>query len=530
MNNDFRRDILKKRAYWICLILILCLSYLFDMTNRTVSVDDLARQLYVGDGQVMLKSTRWGVTLWTALLTSSDYSPFIDKFLAVFFFIVGSVMFSRLFYIYFSQNEYKLALCTLFSCLYVSFPLIHEIWNYNFASFIIAADHAIAALCILMLYHNKKIFSKVTIICSLLLSIVVSSDEGTAFVYVTVVLSILLLDCIIFHKRNWIVSGIHFAIPLILAVFLKYLIGIGIIHLLNLEFQVNGATEIYWKFNNGLRQQIKSLVQTTLITYFAKGFVYLPIGIFIAALGISFVSVCVVFFKQKDYIVLLIYPLLLGSLFFQSIIQGVYMPYRTAQTIQYFCAFTITMFIFGITYFNKRKLLSVCFVCAGFLCFRQAAFLNKVLALNNQRSDNEAAIVYNIGYRLQTEFDDKTIFFAGMHDLGDNITRQMIADKNSVGAKLFNKYLDHLGLANDRPIGLFETDILSVINWGILAFQSQTMLAEIFSYYGFDIQTKDHITYDEFLMYSHLAEDMNMHPLDIRDVGDVILVYMGPYY
>ena len=52
--------------------------------------------------------------------------------------------------------------------------------------------------------------------------------------------------------------------------------------------------------------------------------------------------------------------------------------------------------------------------------------LKSFLALNNQRSDNEARIVNSIGQKLYSQFDlDKPVVFCGDYDMGHNIEYQI---------------------------------------------------------------------------------------------------------
>lgn len=154
MNESFRKNILVKPVYWISIGFITCLSFLFDLTNRTVSIDDLARPYYGSDGKAMLASTRWGIQVWNDILSFTEFTPFIDKYIAIVFFVLAAILFSRLFYIYFQNNQYTLALCTIFSCLYISYPLINEIWNYNGANAVLGGNAILVSVSMLILYNS----------------------------------------------------------------------------------------------------------------------------------------------------------------------------------------------------------------------------------------------------------------------------------------------------------------------------------------------------------------------------------------
>ena len=148
MTQSFKEDILKKPLYWTAIGFTVCLSFFFDLANRTLSVDDLSRPYYIGENKTMIASTRWGMQVWNDIFASNEYVPFADKFMGVIFLILGGIIFSRLFYIYFKNCHYKLVLCTLFSCLYISFPLINEIWSYNGANMMVTGNAMIVAISI----------------------------------------------------------------------------------------------------------------------------------------------------------------------------------------------------------------------------------------------------------------------------------------------------------------------------------------------------------------------------------------------
>ena len=527
MNGSFRKDILSKPFYWVCIAFISCLSYLFDITNRTVSVDNLAKPIYLGKEKALVSGTRWGSQLWHDLLCiTADYTPFHNKFLAVVLLIIAAVLFSRVLYIFLNQNKYCLALCTIFSCIYISYPLIAEIWAYDSASFILSANASAAACVILMLYDKDKLFSRYTILSALLLSVVVSSYEVSAFLYVTAVLCVILLDYILFNKKNWLQKGFQYAIPLFFAVLLRFVIAFGLLQLLNLEYVHNGETSILWRPSNIGSLLVQNLSQT-LDKYFARSLISYPIFVFVTAWLSGSICAIVISIKKKDFTIFLLSVFVILSLFLQSMIQGNVLPYRTTQTIQFFNAFAMTMVLYALTYVQKHSILTAAFIFFGYLTYRQGAYLNMSLALNNQRSDNEAAIVYNVGTRLKKDFDEKPVIFTGETSLGNNIEHQITPDKDSPGWRVYSAIAIRMGWEYE-DIELYDTNINSLLNWSSQAFQSQRMMKEYFSYYGFDIMA-DTLTLDENEIFidQALKSGGDFYPYEIRDLGDVLVVNIG---
>lgn len=521
--KSFKNDILKRPVYWLSILFITLLSYLFDLTNRTVGVDDLARTIYFGDSKECIAATRWGQPFWAYLLSGKEYTPFIDKYASIIFLIISAILFSRILYRYFRRSGHKLLLCTLFSCLYISYPLINEIWNYNGVNADQAGNAVLAAVSILLLYDQKKLFSKETLICSLLLSVVVSSYESTAFLYISLVLSIVLMDLILEDRRQWVRNGFRYAIPLAGALILRYAIGFFLIWINRLHYEANGATEIAWNLAESIPAQLSLLLEHTLNLYFARGLIYFPITMFDIAIMAGTISFAAAAVKQKKFSVIIIFLLLCGSLFLQSLVQGAFMPYRTAQTLQYFTAFSITVFLFCLSLTGKQKLLNLFLIFTAYLCYRQGVFMNRTLALNNQRSDNEAALAHNIGYQLKSQFEDKPVIFVGNLDLGNHINRQLNESMSTIGGRIYKKIAAYLGWPYHLNT-VYGTNIIPIFIWNTGAYYSQDMMGKYFSYYGYDIQTWPS---NDVYEYKMIAVEEGMKPFEIRDMGSYLLVFLG---
>lgn len=150
--------------------------------------------------------------------------------------------------------------------------------------------------------------------------------------------------------------------------------------------------------------------------------------------------------------------------------------------------------------------------------------MNQTLALNNQRSDNEASIAYNIGPRLKSNFDDKPVFFVGGITLGSNINNQIRPDEKSIGGYIYRKLSYHYGW-NYEQEKIYDTDVNSVINWSVI--DAQNMMADYMSYYGFDIKVLGRIDAENFRRIVLYVIDEQMKPFEIRDMGSYILVFLG---
>lgn len=525
--KDYQKDILQKPIYWLCIAFIISLSYLFDLLNRTLSIDDIQREMYFSTVHFSMSTLRWGGTLLCRLFSDVKYVPFIDKFLSIFFFIIGAVIFSGILYRYIKDNKHRLFFCILFSCLYVSYPLVNEIWNYNGVNYVWTGGAAAVAYAVFTLTGNRKIFCRKTMICSLLLSVVMSSYEASAFLYVTVVIGVILLDCIFITTKEWFIKGVYFAIPLMFAFLLRYTIGFSCIHLFHLSYLQNSSSGIFWQLNN-LVSQLKGLIFDISINYGLKALIYQPIAIFVYTLISTLFFIIFLTIKTRKPLILFLYLVLVLSVFSQSLLQGSVMPYRTAMTLQFFCPFSLTLGAFSLSLFGIRSLFRLYCVFLGFICYRQGVFLNKTFALNNQRSDNEAAIAYHIGFQLKQFDTSKPVYFVGEINLGEFINNQTHPNPSTLGGYFYKKIAADYGLLSKiyNYAKIYDSNNNSHINWCRMAHGGQRLMYSYLSYYGFDISTSETMDFREHDYYLQQAVDMGMKPFSVKDMGDYILVYL----
>ena len=62
--KTFWNQVGRKNGFWIPVLFFTISTYGFSIFNRTVGIDDLAADLYVGSGNVMIAAGRWGMILW----------------------------------------------------------------------------------------------------------------------------------------------------------------------------------------------------------------------------------------------------------------------------------------------------------------------------------------------------------------------------------------------------------------------------------------------------------------------------------
>lgn len=215
------------------------------------------------------------------------------------------------------------------------------------------------------------------------------------------------------------------------------------------------------------------------------------------------------------------------AFFSQSIIQGKSLDYRQAQTVQMFTAFCGYLVIEKTM---KRSLLNKMIIIALlFVCLRQSIYLHEILALNNQRSDDEAAIIQSIGYKIYSEFDKEkeVIFVVGDYGLSDNINKQILSN-NSLYSRTKNYIKKVLNMSNTSTDGGYKyigTNINPLLSWSIGAKDFTGNVEKLFSYFGFDINVNQAKCNEK--EYFAIAKELDMKSFEIVDIGESLLVCVG---
>ena len=524
----YGRKVVSKWYFYIPFILSIMISYAFTIFNRSLFIDDLAQQIYYGPEMHKIRSFRWGQAVTAFVFSTSKYTPFINQFLGVLFFVVTVIVLGAILYKYDLHKEYRWKY-VIFSCIFVSFPLITEFFGY-FESLTIPFHFFVVSIVLLYEISSEKQTFLDIFVEGLVLSLVMAGYESLIVVYVTEVMIVLFIKYVLQngkHEGNWFLEGLRYARPLFIAIVLKYIIGLGFLYFTGNLFNTvkDGNTTIYW-LTSELYNCIYNIVANFRF-YILRGFSYFPIAEFACALLVFF-GICIKYQKKSKYS-LIIGFLIVASIFTLSFIQGNRLFYRQAQSVQLFTAYVMYLILDEVTFtkiFNKRVHVILAFLLL-FVCLRQSIFTHRYLALDNQRSDNERNAIQNIGHRLYSEYDrDKTIVFCGKYHLGKNIESQIFIDRdgleNKVMSIIFKGYKSNV----DRKF--VETNVNSVINWALRAFNNQNMMKELLSYYGYELNVTDELfNMNTNAEYERIALQNNMKAMDIKDMGDYILVYFG---
>lgn len=526
--KDFYNNVVSRKAYWMPVLFFTLLAYGFSLSRNTLSGDDMSQDVYLGIDGMMVKSLRWGMALWSYLFGLTGYSPYIYKFFGVVFFLFAAFFMCCIFYTISSREKTIVWAYTFFSAVFITFPLINEIWEYNGANAYVSGNLMIVMLAILLQICSKGKYWVSVIISGLLLTIVASSYETALFVYISVVLSLLFFKYCVLRvqdkKRCWFFEGIRFIPPLVISVILKLVIGYSLLALQHLSYEPKGAISINWgEFSIG---RMVYLFITTVDKYFLL-VNYFPICLFLISIILFIVILVKYSLTNKSLLPIALGFLLMISLFSISILRFSVMENRTAQTLNYFVAFVVFLTVYNVLSINKKIIKTIALGIVFLITTWQSSYLCQVLEWNNQRSENEIAVVRNLGVELSRDYKDKEIVFCGEYNLGNYLNERVTDDTGAFISSLFvvpaKSLSHHKEWYNLKHI---ETNVESNLSWS-LGSTSIHPMKRLFSYCGYDLNIRE-IDQEEQTKYNTYAEKNNMKTFEIRDIGECVLVYLGP--
>ena len=523
----------KKEGFWIPVLFFTISTYGFSIFNRTVGIDDLAADLYVGSGNVMIAAGRWGMVLWNKLTAIPRLSPASDRLLATSFLLIAGIMLSALFFElhHGSQDKQSIYKYTIMSCCMITYPIMGEIWEYSGANYMSTGGMLISIVTCYYLQIKQSIGIKELLAAGVLMTLPMASYESGILFYVTLVCAILFYKYCVWNdqkKRSqyWKNASLY-ATPLIIALFLRWTIGKLLRLLLGVAKGYNGATGIAWGRDPFL-DTLRKLIIDTILNYGVNGLVYFPISVFLFAevFLISYSVYCAI--KKRDRMILEGGILLALSVFILPVLQGAFMQYRTAISLTGLTSFSV---FFLMESFEGQKNITkqVLVSCLAFyLIWVQSSFLNSELALNNQRSENEMRTMSIVAQRILATNAEKPVVFIGEYNIGEYFKQAKKDYEDSINGHVYQKVIDvFLNRYGDYYYTFFhltefpDSNVNSMINYSVAV---KGMMEKYLAYLGYDIQVIDIRTdRDRVVEAAEVVRKTGMHSYSIMEMDDYII-------
>lgn len=461
IKEEYKKSInyfFKNKAFIITIILITVLSFGFTITNSSVGMDDTAFDRYY-QGKEMLAIGRWGSYLVYQILNITEFIPFWIDFIASSIIMLTAVLWC----IFLKKNlEDKLPLGAYitFAAVFISFPIINEIFIFENCNIAVMLGSFLASLGIMVFYENyTKIHKKgIYIVSALILTFAMSMYEACAQIMLVAIFITAIL--MIYTNRDKKIKDIFKYLFSVLGILLVGVILdeiiVKIIYFAGVRASDVADKEINWG-QYGILESFEIILVD--IVCAMKNIKYFPVLIFDVASGIGLAISILQSDRKKNWMILVIFIAMFLSNFAISILQLDAVLYRTCTSWGLFVAIIVLMLYKFLSEYKITKILA-CLVI-GILVLQQSKTLNQLFYNDYKRYQKDLHIAYDLVYNLEKDYDiSKPLVimgtpYKGMGDYG--------AQSNSLsvlwwGKKAFNdngrefiKFLNSLGYDFDVP-------------------------------------------------------------------------------
>ena len=534
------RYFFRSKVYTGSLFAIAIISYWYAAVNTSIGIDDIRGELEIGAGKQVIASGRFSLAFWPYLLgykTKWIENSFAIDIISIFALMLGVTNCCILFHKILKETMPIMGY-TLFSCLMLSYPLIHEIWEYTHINLCICMGYVCASMALLIMYeqlHGKSNKSK-PVVASLLMLLVCSGYESVVFVYIFMVFAILFVSILNEYKekvfRQVLRHGEAYAGILAIGVFLRiFITKVIILGMFHVPLDGNGATAIMWGIK-GFREIVGGLINGWINSYLLKGIVYFPLTEFWICIVVYVILFVYVVIKVKEKALCIPGIGMLFSLIALSILQGSVTFYRSCQVFSIFVAFTGMLLYYIIWRKGGKRLVNTVVILLSWVCLVQAIYLSYWLSVNHMRSEEEVHVIRQIGNDLACNYDmQKPIVMLGGYNLSKFITEAVSIDQSDIRWKIYSHVYawinkeDYEEVYNGNRI-LNETNVSSVITW---ALGDQIDIFNLFQICGYDYVFPEDA--EICIKAEKYVQESNMPGYPgkgyIEDIGEFIVVYIN---
>jgi hypothetical protein len=460
------------RMHFLFSTAIFIVTYGYSLTHVILGNDSFVLNEYSS----ATNNSRFGMIVWNFLFGLHDCISYPEKMKGIDIF-GGLLLFLSSYLIlavFQMMTEIQLTTCEkmAFSGVFLSYPLVTEIWMYYGMPFFLGIGYAEISLVIWLLNRERN-RERNYVIATIVLTFCVSTYESFAIVYIVFVLIIAYSRCLIkadarLKIHNIIFNNIHYLFVLFVAIAFKAIIGKLIARIANVQYGSTGAANsIYLKYD------FFAMIKDTLLMYVIRGFIYFPIGIFVFSITIFIILTLHFYFQTRSTGLLFLGISAALCNFLITFLQGKAQPYRTCQSFNLFIGFVFLLTIRFMSNIRKKEVfLGVLII----ISIWQSLYSSEIYVSNVTRTEEETFALRTIAADLKAREITKPIRFTGKYTCSKDAIQCLTAKEGTINYRIYSKLAYFLKY--DKPNdGMFvgETNFNSIINWSIYAYNQESM-------------------------------------------------------
>lgn len=544
------REYAGKKAYVVCLLLTMVLSYATLLHNPTVGIDDTSFDIYYEDG-VSPAMGRWCLFLINKVFPL-NYNPYFVEAAGLLMFCVSVTLWvlvlRRLL-----QDEVSEWVYTAFACVMLSSPIISEVvvWYVQDGIYLGYGATALAVLFTMEAMERdekRKVHGKALCVAGFFLTVALGFYESFMIVYLVAVLMVFFLVHLRANRayQDKATTWIACLVPMcVCALVLRSLLVKGMIVWFHLEEQTQvlnsrGLHEVLgWFDETRTLNDFVYVMKSFLVKYYINAVVYVSIIIFVLSIGVIVCLAIVWSVRKRDAWIgvaalgMLLVPWIL------PVLQGVATYYRSSQYIPLVTGFSVLLLGWQLQrckaykWYGILRTLSVFLVLV--LLYRQAYEMNKWLYVDAMKYENDKAVMESVALHILENCDaGKPICVIGDYQTPMGLQKAAYCPEwsrkyrlvqrlvNIVDKDLFEEYNTPQGYA------FAETPRLSFIDWGSTAFYGfDRELIKFWKMHGYEFTEDGNLAHYEEAR--QLMENGPVWPMEgsIVELDEYIIVNFG---
>lgn len=529
--KDEIKEFFSNKKYYIPVLLVALFSYGFLLTHYSVNIDTLSSDRYFEEG-VLLGQGRLTATIVHKIFNVMEFNPFFVDGIAVVILILSAISMCALFK-RIVKDKLSMASYTIFSCLFLSYPLINEIFVYTPAGLSISLGFLMVSISLIIMYETlKKIKLANVIYTGIILFLATSLYESFLAVYLVEMFIVLILHYLVnkLQPKEIVEMFFMLLLPALICVVLEITLPGLIIRIFEIEKNTNAEKNILYS-KLGIIEGIKNLGITMLEKYFINGLFYLPITVFVFSNIACVISGIVLSIKNKDFMFSLLFLGLMLSTISLSILQGQAGAYRTCQTFQIFCPFVVIILYEILNNYKNQVVKITTTILVGVLIFYQVKNLHTYFYLNYVRYEEEKNTLIKTCNKIEEKYGtEKPVIFCGSYNFSKYLRDRIYVKKEDPRMEIARsviKKFDKTAYIYNQDYKYIETNINSYLEWSQLAFQEVN--AELFKWIdilGYKIKPADKNMLKETRMYLKNRKEEEKFETEIIDMKDFIIVIL----
>ncbi len=487
---------LQNKKYIVILILVAVGCYGFKFMHPTIGIDDTPYKLYFEDGLNIVVG-RWVSYLLNKFISIGTYAPFLTDFAAVLLLITAAILWAMVFKKLLG-NTLPDWCYLIFSCVFISNPIISEVFTY-FLHNSIAIGYTCSALAVYFYIDGieKQKRWQPYILSAIFIWVAIGCYESFAVVFLVMALFSLLLKRICGEKPHAVVSVFIIGAILIVAILLRSLINNILIVVFSLQDLVSQAekrslSEMFgWLFNAQGLAEFKMAIKRNFVMYFVFAYHYLPVAMYVFSSVVVVICSLWKTIRRKD---LWIFLYMLG-VFIASwllvLIEGSETLYRSCQFLPLFVAGGILLLMYMCRSLLQKPIRYVGILLAAILIWNQAADMNNWFYINYRKYENIKETLLDVATELERKHDiTKPVIFVGAYEIPMSIVQDAYVP---IGSETFYKMnrITHMidphlleKFYRRNNVWVVQTPALSLIGWGIDAFGGNQELMQFYKMHG----------------------------------------------